>query len=126
LLVLLDSYMVTALDLFLDPLAVKSGMWTWLDQGGYFGVPWGNFLGWFTITALVSGTFRTVEYFQVHHLPQVKPQLVMMPVVAYALLSGVLAAMAWQSDMIQLGVIGLTLMSLPVLGSWWLAYTSID
>ena len=63
LLILLDSYFVVAIDLFLDPIAVKSGSWTWLEGGPYFGVPWGNFFGWFLIVIIVSSIFRTYEYF---------------------------------------------------------------
>ena len=38
-------------DLAIDPLAagpLKS--WVWLQPGGYYGVPWGNFLGWFLLS----------------------------------------------------------------------------
>lgn len=44
-------------DLFLDPQMVAWGLWLWAEPGGYFGIPWVNFVGWFlgavAITALV-------------------------------------------------------------------------
>jgi putative membrane protein len=61
--ILLDGLVVVALDLFMDPIAVKSGDWTWLEGGPYFGIPIGNFIGWFFVVVLAMGTFRAVEYF---------------------------------------------------------------
>ncbi len=43
----------TAWDLYLDPQMVAHGLWEWERPGGYFGIPWVNFLGWWvTATAL--------------------------------------------------------------------------
>jgi len=43
----------TAWDLYLDPQMVAHGLWRWEEPGGYFGIPWVNFLGWWaTATAL--------------------------------------------------------------------------
>lgn len=61
--ILSDGYFVTAIDLFMDPIAIKSGSWTWLDGGPYFGIPIGNFIGWFIVTIIVVSIFRTFEYF---------------------------------------------------------------
>ena len=38
-----------AIDLFLDPLGVSSGAWTWPEGGLYFGIPLLNFAGWFVV-----------------------------------------------------------------------------
>lgn len=54
----LDALFVTAIDLFMDPLHVKMGTWTWLQQGTYFGIPISNFTGWFSVAFLSSGFFR--------------------------------------------------------------------
>lgn len=43
---------LTAWDLFLDPQMVAWDFWRWQPPGGYFGIPWLNFLGW-TLTAAV-------------------------------------------------------------------------
>ena len=61
--VLLDGYFVTAIDLFMDPIAVKSGNWKWVEGGLYFGIPIGNFIGWFIVTTIVVSIFRIFEYF---------------------------------------------------------------
>ncbi len=37
----------TAWDLFLDPICVALGAWSWEMKGGYFGIPAVNFAGWF-------------------------------------------------------------------------------
>jgi len=50
----------TAWDLFLDPQMVHWNFWQWEKKGRYFGIPAGNFFGWFAaatlITALVAPT----------------------------------------------------------------------
>lgn len=48
----------TSWDLFLDPQMVKWSLWTWDKPGGYFGIPFSNFFGWFlssTMLTLVIG-----------------------------------------------------------------------
>jgi putative membrane protein len=45
---------MTAWDLFLDPQMVGWGYWVWAKPGGYFGIPWVNFFGWFVSAAFVS------------------------------------------------------------------------
>jgi uncharacterized membrane protein len=40
---------LTACDLLLDPLATSVGAWTWAVDGGYFGTPHLNTLGWFVV-----------------------------------------------------------------------------
>ena len=45
----LCALFLTATDLFLDPLGVSSGAWTWPEGGPYFGVPLLNFAGWFVV-----------------------------------------------------------------------------
>lgn len=52
---------LTAWDLFLDPQKVAWGFWVWTDNsganvysGGYFGIPWLNFLGWLLVAAIVT------------------------------------------------------------------------
>jgi putative membrane protein len=46
---------VLGIDLVLDPAAVALGFWTYLEGGGYYGVPASNFLGW-----LLSGTIAII------------------------------------------------------------------
>ncbi len=44
----------TAWDFFLDPQMVGWGYWTWSMPGGYFGIPWLNFGGWFVGAAVLT------------------------------------------------------------------------
>jgi len=44
----------TAWDFFLDPQMVGWGYWVWTTPGGYFGIPWLNFGGWFMGAALLT------------------------------------------------------------------------
>lgn len=48
----------TAWDLFLDPQMVAWGYWVWAEPGGYFGIPWVNYLGWFAAAALITLAVR--------------------------------------------------------------------
>ena len=45
---------MTAWDLALDPQMVAWGFWVWTEPGGYFGIPWLNFIGWALTTALIT------------------------------------------------------------------------
>jgi putative membrane protein len=45
---------LTAWDLFLDPQMVAWGLWVWENPGGYFGIPWSNYLGWLLASALIT------------------------------------------------------------------------
>ncbi len=52
---------ITATDFFIDPLATYSGLWSWHEQGGYFGTPWGNFGGWFLVGLVICCLYLLVE-----------------------------------------------------------------
>ena len=52
--VLVSAAAFTAWDLFLDPQMVSWGYWVWAMPGGYFGIPWINFGGWFLGAALLT------------------------------------------------------------------------
>lgn len=49
---------LTAWDLFLDPQMVAWGFWEWASPGGYFGIPWVNFLGWLLVGGLMTAVVR--------------------------------------------------------------------
>lgn len=40
-----------ALDLLMEPVAVRAGLWRWTPPGPWLGVPIGNFVGWGVIVA---------------------------------------------------------------------------
>jgi uncharacterized membrane protein len=51
---LLDGLLALSIDLNLDPIAVSLGFWQWEETGLYFGIPSGNFIGWFVVVASFS------------------------------------------------------------------------
>lgn len=57
---LVAAVWMTAIDLVIDPLAANQlGYWRWTERGAYYGIPPGNFAGWFAasfvIFALLAG-----------------------------------------------------------------------
>jgi putative membrane protein len=48
----------TAWDLYLDPQMVARHLWVWDRPGGYFGIPWVNFLGWWMAATLLTLLIR--------------------------------------------------------------------
>jgi len=56
--VALSAAAMTAWDLFLDPQMTAWGIWEWHTPSGYFGIPWGNYLGWLLVSALITFIVR--------------------------------------------------------------------
>jgi putative membrane protein len=54
----LSALAMTSWDLMLDPMMVAWGIWDWDDPGIYFGIPWGNFLGWLLVAGLITAIIR--------------------------------------------------------------------
>ncbi len=51
-----------ALDLLIEPVAVRAGLWRWTPPGPWLGVPIGNFVGWAVIVGVyVYGAERAPE-----------------------------------------------------------------
>ena len=51
----LVAFVVTAVDLVIEPVAVViKGYWIWHDGGFYYGVPWTNFFGWVLTAVILS------------------------------------------------------------------------
>lgn len=44
----------TVWDFYLDPQMVAYGLWIWETPGGYFGIPWVNFAGWWLTSAVLT------------------------------------------------------------------------
>ncbi len=45
---------IIILDLVLDPVADARGFWNWGGDGGFYGVPWSNFIAWFIVGGVLS------------------------------------------------------------------------
>lgn len=110
-LILADGLIVTAIDLFMDPIQVKMGAWEWLQGGPYYGVPIGNFFGWFVVVIIVTTLFRSFEYIFPSTQPLANKSVYAMPVISYAILAFFFAVQAITLNMYGLAVFG----SLPML-----------
>jgi uncharacterized membrane protein len=106
LLVLLDGLAVTAIDLFMDPIQVHVGTWHWLNGGVYFGVPLGNFLGWFLVTVAVTGLFRGWEYLKPRPSLVADRSVYLIPVLGYGVLGISFLVSALEHQMYTLAVVG--------------------
>jgi len=97
----------TAWDLYLDPQMVTRELWVWEQPGGYFGIPWMNFLGWWLAATLLTLLMRPTG------LPRVRLM--------------VIYALTWAFQAVGLGVFwgqpgpalaGFTSMGIFVMWAW--------
>lgn len=116
-LVLCDGIAVTAIDLFMDPISVKTGAWSWTHGGPYFGVPVGNFVGWFMVTILVTGLFRLFEYYKPRENRALAKTTFLLPVLGYLLVGINFLFGALVHHMLALAVIGILLVITPALAN---------
>lgn len=112
-LVTADGLLTVALDLLLDPIKVREGTWTWLDDGAYFGIPIGNFIGWFIVTVLVTGIYRLYEYYRPGKI-QSEEYFLLLPVIGYGLMGLGLSITAVVYEMFAVAIIGVVLTFIPV------------
>jgi putative membrane protein len=110
--IFLDGLVVVAIDLFMDPIAVRSGSWKWVEGGSYFGVPVGNFIGWFLVTIIVTGIFRSWEYFFPEKEKKYDKSVFIIPVLGYGSMSLSYTFMAIKFQMYDLAMLG-SLFMLP-------------
>lgn len=117
LLIIADGLIVVFIDLFMDPLQVSENAWTWLEGGPYFGIPLGNFAGWFAVTILITGIYRIFEYY----IPQRKKPKVnsdaLIPVMGYGALVLSFGFTSIIKGMYALTLIGSTLMLLVIISN---------
>ena len=99
----------TAWDFYLDPQMVARGLWQWEQSGGYFGIPWSNYVGWWFTAALLTLLLR----------PQRLPRIPLM----------VIYTLTWAFQVVGLGifwgqpgpaVVGFLAMGLFVTWGWYL------
>ncbi|MDQ5852520.1 MAG: carotenoid biosynthesis protein [Chloroflexota bacterium] len=55
---LLDALLALTIDLSMDAIAIRLGFWTWGADGAWFGVPLGNFYGWFGVVVSFAFLLR--------------------------------------------------------------------
>jgi hypothetical protein len=67
----MDTLQAMLIDFTMDVTAIRieGGFWDWgipryteINSSSYFGVPWGNYLGWFLIVLIFSFTIRLNHY----------------------------------------------------------------
>ncbi len=99
----------TAWDFFLDPQNVAWGLWVWTDStGGYFGIPWLNYGGWFLVSLLVTMLVRPTD------LPM-RPLMLIYGIVW--LFQTIGQVFFW--NLPGPGIVGFAAMGLFVLLAWW-------
>jgi uncharacterized membrane protein len=60
----MDALHVIVIDMTLDIVAVRQGLWSWIGYSqnqGWFGVPADNFIGWLLVTFTFSFLFRYIS-----------------------------------------------------------------
>lgn len=85
-----DAALVIMLDLAFDAVAIRMGMWTWVDIGptdGWFGVQPGNFYTWLFVTFGFSLLTRSLRDRTTRHRAAEWLQL-LVPIPAFAILIG--------------------------------------
>ena len=68
---LLDALLALNIDLALDALAIRSGLWEWTGVAlheEWFGVPWANFWAWFLVVSSFSMALRWLAAWQMDKL----------------------------------------------------------
>ena len=104
--VLLDAFVVTSIDMVLDPIKVLEGSWVWFDGGPYYDVLLKNFIGWMGAVAISTGIFRLVEY-RSPEKSRNDLKVLWMPVAAYFLISFYLISEAVSFGLPDLALIGI-------------------
>jgi uncharacterized membrane protein len=99
----LSAAALTAWDLYLDPQMVARGFWVWAQPGGYFGIPWSNYVGWFVTAFLITLIIRPAP---------LKPLPLGFIYAAVWFFQGIGQAVFW-------GQPGPALMGLIIMGSLW-------
>lgn len=85
---LLTALILTAWDLVMDPVMVLDvKAWVWHDGGGYFGIPFRNFLGWVVTGGIASGLYRLVEpHLEMRPLGRTSTFFLVLPMMGYGAL----------------------------------------
>jgi uncharacterized membrane protein len=84
---LVDSFLMTALDMLIDPIWVSRGTWIWTEIGNlspghlYYNIPVHNYFGWLATSFAVFLPFRAV-FFSRASVPN-RDRLYLMPAVIY-------------------------------------------
>lgn len=109
----LAAVFMVIVDLVIDPVAIgPMRLWEWQEHGGYYGIPFQNFIGWFIVSYLA---LLPVRGRNVHHAPS--------HLVGVAII-GFFCILALRQELWIAGTIGAILIALDValLRSRWMQY----
>jgi putative membrane protein len=107
--IVVASFMVVLTDVVIDPMIIhKTGRnwWIWEKRGRFYGVPLGNFVGWF-MTAILIYILLFALVGDLFAVPNVSLWIEYLPAFDYCL---IMAAFAWAClarSLIGPGIIGL-------------------
>jgi putative membrane protein len=59
--ILVSALALTVWDLYLDPQMVGWRLWVWEKPGGYYGIPWINYLGWMLASGIMTAVLCPPE-----------------------------------------------------------------
>jgi len=104
--ILLSAFLVTILDLVLDPIAVDEGRWFWEMPGKYYGVPIKNFIGWFFNCSLILLLFSMISSSHVITNSYVK-YIEFAPGILFVILPAIAARPCFERNLNIAGIIGL-------------------
>jgi len=115
---LIGGWVLMAWDVFLDPMMVDLGAWTWQSTGselpGVPGIPATNFAGWFLVGTLIVGALALLPRFRV---PRGQPAALFLWVYA----SSVLAAAVFfdRPGVALVGGVAMGLVAVPFAWRLW-------
>lgn len=104
--ILLSAFLVTILDLVLDPIAVDEGRWFWEMPGKYYGVPIKNFIGWFFNCSLILLLFSMISSSHMITNSYVK-YIEFAPGILFVILPAIAARPCFERNLNIAGIIGL-------------------
>lgn len=82
--VLLNTFIITSMDLLLEPIEIYHKQWYWQTPGRFFGAPVNNFLGWMLTTGLITLFFRLYEIRNPNGSKIISSQIYLIGVAGYA------------------------------------------
>lgn len=109
-LLLLDGLLTMNIDMALDPVQTLRESWEWETKGPYFGIPIGNFIGWFLVAAVSSGIFRYFESRFPQSDEKINDSAMLLPTIGYGLLAVTIMLMALRLEHPEFALIAVSSM----------------
>lgn len=86
------ALVAVSLDLLMEPVAVRCGLWRWTPPGPWLGVPIGNFVGWAVIVASYAVGAETLA----GEGPPAREAAIRLVVAAGSIMALVVVGLAWR------------------------------